>query len=59
MLQMDWGDASQAVDFGEVGAKHTEGDAHVFVLVCPQNVVGNTIMTDLGEMVRFCRNVGV
>jgi hypothetical protein len=52
MKRMDWGDAGDVTSFGEVSAEAAEGDADVFLLVCPQNVVGSTIMTKLTEMVR-------
>ena len=51
MQRMDWGDASDFVSFGNVGASCID-DSTFYVLVSPQNVVGNTIMTPLLEMVR-------
>lgn len=53
MTRMDWGDASDFVTFGNVSASCVD-DAAYYVLVAPQNVVGNTIMTPLLEMVGFC-----
>lgn len=50
MQRMDWGDASDFVSFGNVGASCIDS-AKYYVLVTPQNVVGNTIMTPLLEMV--------
>ena len=50
MTRMDWGDAADFVTFGNVGASSID-DATYYVLVTPQNVVGNTIMTPLLEMV--------
>lgn len=50
MELMDWGTAGESVAFGEVSKEEAEADADVFVLIAPQNVVGNTIMTRLGEM---------
>ena len=51
MQRMDWGDAADFVSFGNVGASCID-DSTFYVLVSPQNVVGNTIMTPLLEMVR-------
>lgn len=51
MKMMDWGDAEDFISFGEVSAGDAECDADVFLLIAPQNVVGNTIMTNLLEMV--------
>ncbi len=48
---MDWGDAEDFVRFGAVGAQHID-DCDYYILLCPQNVVGNTIMTGLLDMVR-------
>lgn len=50
MTMMDWGDIGQFVTFGEVGRDQID-DAAYYILVSPQNVVGNTILTNLGEMV--------
>ena len=52
MMAMEWGDAERFVTFGEVGADQVD-DAEYYILIAPQNVVGSTIMTNLGEMVRF------
>ena len=48
---MDWGDIGEFVTFGEVGHDQID-DASYYILVAPQNAVGNTILTNLGEMVR-------
>ena len=58
MQRMDWGDASDFVSFGNVGASCID-DSAFYVLVSPQNVVGNTIMTPLLEMVRPSENLSV
>lgn len=50
MERMDWGEVADFVTFGNVNAS-TIDDASYYVLVTPQNVVGNTIMTPLLEMV--------
>ena len=50
MNMMDWGDIGQFVSFGEVGADQIDS-ANYYILVAPQNVVGTTILTNLGEMV--------
>ncbi|KAK9806973.1 hypothetical protein WJX72_009126 [[Myrmecia] bisecta] len=50
MDQMDWGSVGEFVSFGQVGADQVD-EAAFYVLICPQNVVGNTILTNLGEMV--------
>ena len=51
MTMMDWGDIGEFVTFGEVGHDQID-DASYYILVAPQNAVGNTILTNLGEMVR-------
>jgi hypothetical protein len=51
MQVMDWGDAAEFVSFGKVSAEDARCDVDVFVLICPQNIVGSTIMTNLGDMV--------
>ena len=51
MTQMDWGEAQDFVRFGAVGGDHVD-DCDYYILIAPQNVVGNTIMTGLGDMVR-------
>ena len=50
MEAMDWGDAEEFVSFGNVGANQVD-EASFYILIAPQNVVGNTIMTPLLEMV--------
>ena len=50
MDRMDWGDATDFVGFGHVGADQVD-EAQYYVLIAPQNVVGNTIMTPLLDMV--------
>lgn len=57
MEAMDWGDAINFVSFGEVGAAQID-DHDYYILISPQNVVGNTIMTDLTEMVSECIESG-
>ena len=52
MTQMDWGDAQEFVRFGAVGGEHVD-DCDFYILIAPQNVVGNTIMTGLTDMVRI------
>ena len=47
---MDWGEAQDFVHFGAVGGEHVD-DCDYYILIAPQNVVGNTIMTGLGDMV--------
>ncbi len=49
---MDWGDAEDFVHFGAVSGQHID-DCDYYILLCPQNVVGNTIMTGLLDMVRL------
>lgn len=53
MSVMDWGDATEFVTFGAVGKDEVDDSTDVYLLVAPQNVVGNTILTDLGEHVRI------
>lgn len=50
MNMMDWGDIGEFVSFGEVGRNQID-KASYYILVAPQNVVGNTILTNLGDMV--------
>ena len=50
MTMMDWGDIGDFVSFGEVGRDQID-DASYYILVAPQNVVGSTILTNLGDMV--------
>lgn len=50
---MDWGEVADMVTFGEVSAEDADDPADVFVLLAPQNIVGNTIMTNLSDMVRL------
>ena len=49
---MDWGGVADKVTFGEVSAEDADDAADVFLLIAPQNIVGNTIMTNLSDMVR-------
>ena len=51
MNMMDWGDIGQFVSFGEVGRDQIDG-ASYYILIAPQNVVGSTILTNLGDMVK-------
>lgn len=50
MNMMDWGDIGEFVSFGEVGRDQID-KASYYILVAPQNVVGTTILTNLGDMV--------
>lgn len=50
MNMMDWGDIGELVSFGEVGRDQID-KASYYILVAPQNVVGTTILTNLGDMV--------
>lgn len=50
MNMMDWGDIGEFVSFGEVGRDQID-DAAYYILIAPQNVVGSTILTNLGDMV--------
>jgi hypothetical protein len=45
MSVMDWGDATEFVTFGKVGKEEVDKATDVYVLIAPQNIVGNTIMT--------------
>lgn len=49
---MDWGDATEFVTFGAVGEEEVDDSTDVYILIAPQNIVGNTILTGLGEHVR-------
>jgi hypothetical protein len=42
---MDWGEATEFVSFGQVGKDEVDDTTDVYILVAPQNIVGNTIMT--------------
>ena len=53
MEAMDWGDSEDFVHFGQVGADQVD-DCRYYVLIAPQNMVGTTIMTNLGDMVSPC-----
>ena len=55
MEAMDWGDIVDFVSFGQVGADQIDAGVDHYILICPQNVVGSTIMTNLLEMVRWPR----
>jgi hypothetical protein len=52
MSVMDWGEAAEFLTFGAAGRSQVDSATDVYILVAPQNIVGNTIMTDLSEMVR-------
>ena len=56
MNMMDWGDIGDFVSFGEVGRDQID-DASYYILIAPQNVVGSTILTNLGDMVYFLHPV--
>lgn len=45
MSVMEWGDATEFVTFGKVGKDEVDEATDVYILVAPQNIVGNTIMT--------------
>ncbi|KFM24902.1 hypothetical protein F751_1781 [Auxenochlorella protothecoides] len=47
---MDWGEAGEWMEFGAVGAGEVES-ADAFVIVAPQNMVGNSILPFLDAMV--------
>ncbi|BBN00482.1 adenylate kinase [Marchantia polymorpha subsp. ruderalis] len=52
--RMDWGDdevMGTFVNFGAVGAKEVKPEDDMFILMCPQNAVGNCIIDDLKAMV--------
>jgi adenylate kinase len=57
MTSMDWGDAAEFVSIGAVGAAEVD-DSDFYIMVAPQNVVGNTIMTSLGEHVQAAEEKG-
>ena len=50
MNMMDWGDVGDFVSIGEVSPKQVD-DSSYYILVAPQNIAGNTILTNLGDMV--------
>ena len=45
MERMDWGDAEDFVSFGNVSADQID-DSRYYILIAPQNVVSNTIITN-------------
>lgn len=51
MQQMDWGGVADQVSFGNIKAAEVEG-ADAFVLISPQNIIGQSILPFLQEMVR-------
>lgn len=57
MNMMDWGDIGEFVSFGEVGRDQID-KASYYILVAPQNVVGTTILTNLGDMVDEAESKG-
>ncbi|KAK9861434.1 hypothetical protein WJX84_008393 [Apatococcus fuscideae] len=57
MEAMEWGDAEDFVSFGQVSADQID-DSEYYILIAPQNVVGNTIMTNLQEMVDAAEDQG-
>ena len=50
MERMEWGDAEEFVTLGSVGEAQID-DSHYYVLIAPQNMVGQTIVKPLLEMV--------
>lgn len=51
MQQMEWGDASEFITLGNLGAKEVEdGGADAFILIAPQNVTGHSVLPLLEEM---------
>eukprot|EP00897_Mesotaenium_endlicherianum_P000455 jgi/Mesen1/1040/ME000122S00040 len=51
---MDWGDhgaAGKYINLGAVGAKEVRAEDDLFLLVAPQNAVGNCLIDDLEAMV--------
>lgn len=58
MDAMDWGDATEFVKFGEVGSQQIEEGCKYYILICPQNVVGSTIVTKMKEMVEKAEQSG-
>ena len=58
MNMMDWGDIGDFVSFGEVGRDQID-DASYYILIAPQNVVGSTILTNLGDMVHSLHSVNI
>lgn len=57
MEAMDWGEASDFVTIGAVGKAEVD-DSDYYILVAPQNVVGNTIITSLEEHVEAAEAKG-
>lgn len=49
MTQMDWGDATDFVKLGNLGAKEV-ADADAFLLIAPQNITGHSVLPLLEEM---------
>ncbi|KAF0900926.1 hypothetical protein E2562_037020 [Oryza meyeriana var. granulata] len=50
---MDWGDYGAKgtfINFGAVGASHVDKEDDMFVLIAPQNAVGNCIIDDMKAM---------
>lgn len=45
MNMMDWGEATEFVTFGQVGKEEVDEATDVYMLIAPQNIVGNTILT--------------
>lgn len=48
---MDWGDAGEFISIGGVGAKEAKPEDDMYILMAPQNAVGNCIIDDLAGMV--------
>lgn len=47
---MDWGEAGEFISIGGVGAKEVKVDDDLYILMAPQNAVGNCIIDDLKAM---------
>jgi len=47
---MDWGGVAELVSFGEVRSSEVD-ECAFYVLLCPQNQIGGSIMADLADMV--------
>lgn len=52
MERMEWGDAEEFVTLGAVGEDQID-DSQFYVLIAPQNMVGQAIVTPLLDMVRL------
>lgn len=57
MEAMDWDEASDFVTIGAVGKEEVD-DSDYYIMIAPQNVVGNTIITNLEEHVEAAEAKG-